>query len=1045
VLSVKRIRAGRGAVDYYVGRVRTGLGEYYLAGGDTDQARLAVPLSSWWGGSSGELGLGGEVARDAFAPLYAKGVQPDGSRLGRAFRLPEQVQDAKDEALARAAAITDPDERARAEFDVRRRSWQPSVAGWDCTFSPVKSVSLLWAAGDEQIREQVWAAHMAAVDAGLEYLQEHGSYVRAGHAGVRVLDTDGFVAARFNEWTSRSGDMQLHTHCVVLNRARTVEDGRWRALDGRALLAARTGAGAIYARSVEAELTRRLGVAWRDRPDGLRELAGVDDELIETFSTRRRAITAVVERMAAVWERRHGHAPPAAVLSSMAQQATLATRPGKQDLAAGVALERWEATARARGRSLRQLPSQVIGRVIGRATPESPGAGDGAAVDARAVLDRLGDSGRATFTRHDTLRAALDCVRPGASGRDALRATAEALADRALADLDAVRVSVDDPAGDQGPDHRRADGTSVYDPPHRHRWALRRTIDQEQWLLDVAPEPAGHTVTPRVVDEAAERHALGDDQAAAVRRLLGEDRRIGLLVGPAGAGKTRTLRAVADAWHHHGGGTVVGLTVSQAAAQVLAAEAGIESENTAKWLWETAAGRWQLPQGSLLVIDEASMLPTDQLVTLVEQARRTGSRVLLIGDPAQLSAVHIGGTFDLLTERHGAATLTEIRRFTHQWERDASVQLRNRDINGIATYVRHGRVHGGPTAQVEQDLFAAWERDTLTPDNEGQTPTVLMVVATNDQAAVLAERARGMLLNAGSVHSGPTVQLRDNVASVGDRIVTRRNDRRLTTDSHGWVINGDVWTIEQLHIGGSATVRRRSDQSRVRLPARYLRDHTHLGYATTAHRAQGMTVDIAHTAVTPDMNHQLLYVGATRGRHANHLWVATDTERDTIRTGDDLPDPETVLAGVLARRDPTRQSAHAVHDDSNTEMNAPVRLHLIDQDASQRDTDTWLRQRMLNHGMAEATTDPEWPELVATIRRATAAGHSPNHLLARALTSRPLDDALSAAAVLQWRITQLTAVATGRRMPRRKPPSANGISTTPEPRTHRSPSTPTRR
>ena len=184
MLSVKRIHAGRGAVDYYVGRERTGLGEYYLADGDTDQAQLAVPPSSWWGGSATDLGLGGEVARDAFAPLYAKGVQPDGSRLGRPFRLPEQVQDAKHEALARAATIADPDERARAEFDVRRRSWQPSVAGWDCTFSPVKSVSLLWAAGDESVREQVWAAHTAAVDAGLEYLEEHGSYVRAGHAEI---------------------------------------------------------------------------------------------------------------------------------------------------------------------------------------------------------------------------------------------------------------------------------------------------------------------------------------------------------------------------------------------------------------------------------------------------------------------------------------------------------------------------------------------------------------------------------------------------------------------------------------------------------------------------------------------------------------------------------------------------------------------------------------------------------------------------------------------------------------------------------------------
>jgi conjugative relaxase-like TrwC/TraI family protein len=130
---------------------------------------------------------------------------------------------------------------------------------------------------------------------------------------VRVLETDGLLVARMNEWTSRDGDMQLHTHCLVLNRARTVEDGRWRAVDGRCLLSARTGAGAIYNRVLEAELTRRLGVSWRARPDGLREIDGIDDELIEVFSTRRRAITTKVDELVAAYEARYGTPPPPAV------------------------------------------------------------------------------------------------------------------------------------------------------------------------------------------------------------------------------------------------------------------------------------------------------------------------------------------------------------------------------------------------------------------------------------------------------------------------------------------------------------------------------------------------------------------------------------------------------------------------------------------------------------------------------------------------------------------------------------------------------------
>ncbi|HUH07433.1 MAG TPA: MobF family relaxase, partial [Egibacteraceae bacterium] len=357
MLTVKKILAGRGAVDYYLNQTRRGLTDYYLPENSADGidgidgvARLPAPGSSWWGGGAETLELSGEVERAQFAPLYAKAVRPGGGYLGRRFRLPEEAAAAKAGALLEAADIADRYERWLARHEIRRRGGHASVAAWDCTFSPPKSVSLLWAAGDRRVQQQVWAAHLAAVDAGLGYLEEHAAYVRAGAQGVRVLDTSGLVVARMNEWTSRDGDMHLHTHCLVLNRAQALTDGRWRALDGRALLSARTGAGALYNRALEAELTRRLGVAWRDRPDGLRELDGVDDELIEAFSSRRRAITATVEALAAAYRDKYGVDAPPAVLSAMAQTAWAKTRQRKRDVDPGEALERWEATARRHGR-----------------------------------------------------------------------------------------------------------------------------------------------------------------------------------------------------------------------------------------------------------------------------------------------------------------------------------------------------------------------------------------------------------------------------------------------------------------------------------------------------------------------------------------------------------------------------------------------------------------------------------------------------------------------------------------------------------------------
>ncbi|MTV27683.1 TSUP family transporter [Nitriliruptoraceae bacterium ZYF776] len=209
------------------------------------------------------------------------------------------------------------------------------------------------------------------------------------------------------------------------------------------------------------------------------------------------------------------------------------------------------------------------------------------------------------------------------------------------------------------------------------------------------------------------------------------------------------------------------------------------------------------------------------------------------------------------------------------------------------------RIHHGPSSRVEDDLFEAWSADARDPSR-----VVSMIVSTNDQAARLGERARQARLATGQVGAGATVQLRDNPASVGDHIVTRRNDRRLT-DAAGqaWVVNGDVWTVVEIRDSGGVVARRHHDDAHIELPADYLAEHAHLGYAITAHRAQGMTVDVAHALVGPDDTHQRLYVAATRGRTSNHLWVTTDPPAPVEGALPEAPTPEQVLDLILTRRD----------------------------------------------------------------------------------------------------------------------------------------------
>lgn len=395
------------------------------------------------------------------------------------------------------------------------------------------------------------------------------------------------------------------------------------------------------------------------------------------------------------------------------------------------------------------------------------------------------------------------------------------------------------------------------------------------------PQPARDTADDRLYD------GLRPDQAGAVAGIMTSGRFIDVLVGPAGSGKSLAMGQLAGLWEQHAHGRVIGVAAAENAARELAATGVGTVYNIARLLKQADSNPNVLFPGDLLIVDEASMVTTADLAALHDITRKSGAKMVLVGDPQQLPAVGAGGILGMLARRHGHFELTEVVRMQKLWEQAASLRLRDGDPDVLLDYDRHGRLAQGSFEEMSEAAYRGWLGDHLSGMNS------LLITATNENAADLSARARADLVELGQVDDEYVIRLADgNHAGCGDLIQARQNDRRIRTGNR-WIANRDMLRVEEIQYNGrrggnpsGARVRlqlppdpetgagRWSDPFRV--PAAYLRRHAVLGYASTTHSAQGRTVDTVHSIIVEGMTRAYAYVALTRARIANYAYVATE-------------------------------------------------------------------------------------------------------------------------------------------------------------------------
>ncbi|WP_270889695.1 MobF family relaxase [Pedococcus sp. 5OH_020] len=907
-----------------------------------------------------------------------------------------------------------------------------AVTGYDLTFSPVKSVSTLWAVADPATAARIERAHQAAVKDALTFLEEHALYTRLGTNGVRQVNVQGLVATAFTHRDSRAGDPDLHTHVAVANKVQT-EDGRWLSIDGRVLFKANVSASEQYNTSLEKHLRADLGLRFEERPNPdarkrpVREVVGVDPRLNEHWSARRASIEARRAVLAQQFQSAHGRPPTEVESIQLAQQATLETREAKHE-PRSVAEQR---------QSWHQQAVEVLGDEAAVASLVRGAMAPPTAVSTRVDAAWMRSTAERIVTTLGTRRSTWQVWHVRAEALRQARAADLAVGDaHRVVDLlveealsqHSVRLSPDGDGVEEPAQLRRRDDASVYTVHGAGHYTSARVLAAEQRLIEAAAHTDGRTVGIEAVDlalleTAANGVTLNAGQVALVRGMATSGARLQLAIAPAGAGKTTAMRALARAWEN-GGGTLIGLAPSAAAAAALRDQidtnGAVRTDTLAKLTYHLANGdlpEWatQIGPATLVVIDEAGMADTLSLDAAVDWITARGASVRLIGDDQQLAAIGAGGVLRDLDATYGALRLTELMRFADPAEGAASLALREGLVDALGFYLDNDRVHVGDLATMTDDVFDAWQADRAAGLD------AIMLAPTRDLVSDLNQRARDYRLQqtAGPTGAAPSVPLADgNQASAGDLVITRANERRLRVSGSDWVKNGDRWTVLDVDPAatgsGSLTVQHTRSGRVIELPADYVATSTELGYATTVHTAQGVSVGAVHGLATGGESRQQLYTMLTRGRLANHVYLEVVSDGDphnAIRPDSIAPPTATNLLERVLARDDSPLSATTM---ARKAADPSVQLGL----AATRYTDALYvaAEELLDRGTLEGlesaaetvapglSAEAAWPTLRAHLILVAAAGPDPAQALARAAAGRELDSAADRAAVLDWRL-----------------------------------------
>lgn len=879
-LTSKDPSGGAGGVPKYLTST-----QYYLGKDGQEQS-----ASAWCGSAARSLGLMGQPVTEELMNRLGSGFAPDGKTALRqgAGKKPE-IRKVKDR--AGNVRLDEKGEEITATHGMR--------IGTESTLSAPKSVSIVMAFGDAELRQAIVDAQHRAVEKTIGFYEKHCAETRRGKGGKDVLSAELVISrhthfgarAHESDWKQRGEheldiDPQLHTHCLIYNICKG-SDGEWGTLEPSELWRWKKGIGAMYRAELASEM-QKLGFGIEDDirfdkdgkvTDRFWKIAGIPDELVEQMSGRRKEILAYMQE--------HG---------GTAQQATLKTRRNKDEPTFAEMHARWqEDLALWRREHPGLLPDNL--RDLCHRGQRTPSQQQTQAQRDQEILGELHEN-KSVWTRADLVQKLAERS-TGANAAQVWRETGDFLKRNELQLIEPEAIHKDDRGKSLSRRHREI------------RFADPKVVQQERDIVSMAKARV-HDQSVRL-DPKVLKKSIADMEEERGFKLSPEQRKaaefaccgsggVAVVQGWAGTGKTTVSDAVVKAYRASGF-QVIGCATAWKAAQKLESESGITSYSIAQMVDQLGKGKLQLTSKSVVLVDEAGMMGTPSLRALMGFAHKAGAKIICQGDVLQLQSVERGAPMRALAKEVGYTELKDIRRQKQEADRDIAreyyaaggTEKRSRQQNELAgqKIIARMEARGQIQAFDNRDQARAFlVKDYLASHKSAREKLVLAATRTDvdalNDAIREGRKAKGELGLEHSVGvSNPRTQAIQPLAlAKGDRVMFTKKSKELD------VVNGTTLIVTSVTPDGKGghTIQGTIESDIKKQDGRELtfqaKDVSLMhAYAGTVHKSQGQSVsEVLHLGHRGMTDRQLALVGFTRMKDSYTLYGPIDELFD--RSGD---------------------------------------------------------------------------------------------------------------------------------------------------------------